>query len=182
MAVIDASVFVAPTAFVFGNVTVGEDSSLWPGASLRGDMGSIVVGRGSSVQDNCALHIQPAGRVVVGDLVTIGHGAVLHGCTVGNCCVIGMNAVLLDGVEVGDRSIVAAGAVVKGGTKIPAGSLVVGNPAIIKEGRSPDMTMHWYGALLYIAMAHCYRDGVLDFTPDDLLKAAEELKAKYPFP
>ena len=127
---IHPSVFVAQTAFIAGDVTVGEDSSIWPGASLRADFGPIVIGRGSSIQDNSSVHQQPGQPVSVGDLVTVGHGAVLHGCKVGNCTVIGMNSTVLDGAVVGDRCIVAAGAVVKGGTHVPDNSLVVGTSEI----------------------------------------------------
>lgn len=179
---IHESVYVAETAFVSGDLVVGPDSSLWPGASLRGDMGRIVIGAGTSIQDNCALHEQPGGAVIVGDICTIGHGAVLHGCTVGNCTVIGMNAVVLDGAVIGNCCIVAAGAVVRTGTVVPDNSLVVGNPAQIKEGRVTDLTMNWYGALLYIAMAHRYRDGVMEWPGDALMAKAEELKKIYPLP
>ncbi|MEW5733251.1 MAG: gamma carbonic anhydrase family protein [Thermodesulfobacteriota bacterium] len=179
---IHKSAYVAATAFVSGNVTVGSDSSLWPGASLRGDMGRIIIGAGTSIQDNCSLHEQPGGSVIVGDICTIGHGAVLHGCTVGNCTVIGMNATVLDGAVIGKCCIVAAGAVVRSGTRVPDNSLVVGNPGEIKEGRVKDLTMNWYGALLYIAMARRYRDGILDWPADKLMAEAEELKKLYPLP
>jgi carbonic anhydrase/acetyltransferase-like protein (isoleucine patch superfamily) len=182
MPVIHPSAYVAPTAFISGRVTVDEDSSVWPGASLRGDMGEILIGRGSSIQDCCAVHIQPRGRVELGSLVTVGHGAVLHGCSVGNCTVIGMNATVLDGAVIGSRCIVAAGSVIRTGTRVPDGALAAGNPAEIKEGRVKDLTMNWYGALIYIAMAHMYRDGVTDFSLDSMLEAAEKLKEKYPMP
>ncbi len=181
MPVIHESVYMAPSSFVYGDVTVGEDSSLWPGASLRGDMGRVVVGRGSSIQDGCALHMQPGQLVSVGDLVTVGHGAVLHGCSIGNFCVVGMNATVLDGAVIGNHCLVAAGSLVKTGTVVPDGCLVVGNPAVIKEGRSPDMSIHYYGALLYIAMAHMYREGAAAFPLEELARRAEALKEKYPF-
>ncbi|MBW1989475.1 MAG: gamma carbonic anhydrase family protein [Deltaproteobacteria bacterium] len=178
---IHPSVYVAPTAFVSGDVTVGKDSSLWPGASLRGDMGSITVGKGSSIQDSCALHVQPGGVVAVGDLVTVGHGAVLHGCSVGNCTVIGMNATVLDNARVGEKCIIAAGAVVKPGITIPDNALVVGLSEI-KENRVTDLTMNWYGALLYIALARQYKAGATSFDQAEMLKEAENLKEEYPMP
>ncbi len=181
MSHIHPSVYVADTAFVAGNVTVGEDSSIWPGASLRADFGPIVIGRGTSVQDNCSIHLQPANPVTVGDLVTLGHGAVLHGCTIGNHCVVGMNATVLDGAVVGDRSIVAAGAVVKGGLVIPENSLVVGMSEI-KEGRVKDVFIPWFGALMYIALARMYKQGQTEFNPDAIIEAAEPLKEIYPIP
>lgn len=181
MAIIHESAYVAPGAFIFGDVTVGEDASIWPGASLRGDMGRVVVGRGSSVQDGCTMHIQPGDTVEVGELVTVGHGVVLHGCSVGDFSLIGMNATVLDGAKIGKRCLVAAGSLVRPGTVIPDGSFVAGNPAAIKEGRTPDMSLHYMGAIIYIAMAHMYREGAGSFPIEELARRAEILKLKYPF-
>ena len=181
MADIHESAYVAPGSFVFGDVIVGEDASIWPGASLRGDMGRVVVGRGSSIQESCTMHIQPGDTVKVGDMVTVGHGAVLHGCTVGDFTLIGMNATVLDGAVIGKRCLVAAGTLVRPGTVIPDGSFVVGNPSVIKEGRTPDMSLHYLGALIYIAMAHMYKEGFTSFPLEEMSKRAEALKSKYPF-
>jgi len=144
-------------------------------------MGSIRVGQGSSIQDSCSLHIQPGGRVEVGDLVTVGHGAVLHGCSIGNCTVVGMNSTVLDGAQVGNGCIVAAGAVVKTGLVVPDHSMVVGFSEI-KVGRVPDLTWNWVGALVYIALARQYHLGQGTFDNDELMAAAEALKAEYPLP
>ncbi|SHL12217.1 Carbonic anhydrase or acetyltransferase, isoleucine patch superfamily [Desulfatibacillum alkenivorans DSM 16219] len=181
MAEIHPSVFVAPNVFVSGDVTVDEDSSLWPGASLRGDLAPIRIGKGSSIQDNTSLHVNPGFKLEVGDLVTVGHGAVLHGCKIGNHSVVGMNSTVLDGAEIGDCCLVAAGSVVKGGTKVPDYSLVAGNPAEIKSVRLKPF-MNWVGALMYVAISSLYKQGATEFPPDELNKIVDSLKDKYPMP
>lgn len=118
-------VYIAANATVVGDVSLGNNASIWYGAVLRGDSGKIVIGDSSNVQDNCVLHE----AVTVGKGCSIGHGAILHGCTVGDDCVIGMGAIILDGAVLGDHCLVAAGAVVTGKMNAPAGSLVLGNPA-----------------------------------------------------
>ncbi len=124
----DKAAFVADNATLAGNVTLAEDSSVWYGAVLRADTGCITIGVGSNVQDNAVLHTGPGLDVVVGRNVSIGHSAVVHGCTVGDDCLIGMHATILNGAVIGDGSLVAAGAVVTENTVVPAGSLVVGVP------------------------------------------------------
>lgn len=127
---VSPAAFLAEGSQLIGDVRVGDNASIWFNAVLRADRGDIVVGDYSSIQDCCVLH----GPVHVGDHVTCGHGAILHGATVEDNCVIGMNAVVLDEAVVGHGSIVAAGAVVPQGTKIPPHSMVAGVPAkIIKE-------------------------------------------------
>lgn len=123
----EKKVFIAPNATVVGDVTLEKDVSIWYGAVLRGDMGAISIGEGSNVQDNCVLHE----AVTVGKGCSIGHGAILHGCTVGDNCVIGMGAILLNGAVLGEHCLVGAGAVVTGKMNAPAGSLVLGNPATV---------------------------------------------------
>ncbi|MBI9073863.1 MAG: gamma carbonic anhydrase family protein [Desulfatibacillum sp.] len=181
MAEIHPSVYVAPNVFISGDVKVEEDSSLWPGASLRGDMGPIRIGRGSSIQDNTSLHLMPGSMVEVGDLVTIGHGAVLHGCKIGNHSVVGMNSTVMDNAVIGNCCIVAAGAVVKGGTQVPDYSLVAGNPAQVKSIRVNPF-FNWFGALMYLAMSAMYREGATEFSVEEINKEAEKLKEKYPMP
>ncbi len=122
-----AKTYIAPNATVTGDVTLGDRVSIWYGAVLRGDMGAISIGDGSNVQDNCVLHE----AVTVGKGCSIGHGAILHGCTVGNDCVIGMGAILLNGAVLEDHCLVGAGAVVTGKMHAPAGSLILGNPATV---------------------------------------------------
>lgn len=130
---IHPSAWVAPGAFLRGDVTVGEQVSIWYNAVLRADQETIAVGKGSNIQDNCVLHGDAGCDVTVGEFVTVGHGAILHGCTVEDKCLIGMNAVVLDHAVVGAGSIVGAGAVVAAGTIIPPKSLVVGIPAKVKK-------------------------------------------------
>jgi carbonic anhydrase/acetyltransferase-like protein (isoleucine patch superfamily) len=129
-----ASAYVDPQAVVIGDVTIGEDSSIWPGAVLRGDYHSIRIGARTSIQDNCVLHIQgesfPAS---VGDNVTVGHGAILHGCAVESNCLIGMGAILLNGSKIGTDSIIAAGTLIPEGMQVPPGSLLMGVPGKVRR-------------------------------------------------
>jgi len=129
-------VYVDPAAVVLGQVSIGDDSSVWPTAVVRGDVNAIVIGARTSVQDGCVLHVthdgpyNPGGHALsIGDDVTIGHRAVLHGCRVGNRCLIGMGAVVMDGAIVEDEVIVAGGALVTPGSRCERGSLYVGSPA-----------------------------------------------------
>ncbi len=124
--------FVEESAAVIGDVEIGEHSSIWFHAVVRGDVHFIRIGSYTNIQDGVVVHVT-GGRfpALIGDRVTIGHRAIVHGCTVGNDCLIGMGAVLLDGAVIGERSLIAAGAVVREGTKVPPGSLVAGVPARI---------------------------------------------------
>ena len=122
------SVHVAEDVVVTGDVTLEEDSSLWFGVIARGDVAPIVVGAGSNIQDGCLLHNRTGVPTIIGKNVTAGHGAILHGCTVGDDCLIGMGAILLNGCVIGEGSIVAAGALVTERTVIPPGSMVMGSP------------------------------------------------------
>lgn len=127
---IDSTAWVAPSADVLGDVTMGEHSSIWFQAVARGDVHWIKIGSYTNVQDGSVLHVTNGKfPLSIGDRVTIGHKALLHGCTVGNDCLIGMGAILLDGVEVGDNSVVAAGALLAPGKKYPSGHLILGSPA-----------------------------------------------------
>lgn len=131
---IGRDVFIAPNATVIGDVTLGNNSSVWHGAVVRGDCWAIRVGALSNIQDGCVLHVTTGGPpLVVGERVTIGHRAVLHSCTVEDGCLIGMGAILLDGVRVGAGSIVAAGCVLLENTFVPPRSLVAGIPGKIRK-------------------------------------------------
>jgi carbonic anhydrase/acetyltransferase-like protein (isoleucine patch superfamily) len=126
--------WVVPGATVIGDVTLEEESSVWYGAVLRGDINRIVVGPRSNIQDNAVVHLDTAFPTILGELVTVGHSAVVHACHIDNEVLIGMGAIVLDGAEVGARSIVGANALVTSGMKIPPGSLVLGSPAkIVKQ-------------------------------------------------
>jgi len=126
---IDPSVFVTACAIVIGDVEVGADASLWFHTVVRGDVFPIRIGRGTNVQDHATLHVL-TGRAAttIGADVTIGHGAIVHGCTIGDRTLVGMGAIVLDGVEVGDECLIGAGAVLTPGTRVPPGQLVLGNP------------------------------------------------------
>ena len=123
------SSFVASNATLIGDVTLGEESSVWYQCVLRADINSICVGPRSNIQDGAVVHLADDFGVKIGELVTVGHKAILHACTVGNEVLVGMNAVILDGAEIGDRCIVGAGALVTGHKKFPPGSLILGSPA-----------------------------------------------------
>lgn len=132
---IDPTSYIEASATIIGDVTVGKNSSIWDGAVLRGDMHYIRIGRNSNVQDNSVLHgTARKYPTIVGDNVSIGHSAIVHGCIIGNNCLIGMGSVILEGVEIGDWCIVGAGAVITEGTKVPSGSIALGIPAKIKTG------------------------------------------------
>lgn len=135
---IHRSAFVAASADVIGRVTLGEESSVWYQATLRGDINEIVIGPRSNVQDNAVIHLSDDHGCHVGELVTVGHSAILHACTVKDEVLIGMGAIVLDGSVIGERSIIGAGALVTGGTIIPPGSLVLGSPAKVVRTLSLD--------------------------------------------
>lgn len=129
-----ASAYIDPSAQLIGNVSVGERSSFWPGAVARGDVHSIRVGNETSIQDNSVLHCDaPDFPLTIGSRVTVGHLAMLHGCTVEDDCVIGIASTVLNGAKVGAGSVVAAGAVVPEGMQIPPGSMVMGVPAKVRR-------------------------------------------------
>ncbi len=130
---VDPEAFVAPTASVVGDVTVHAGASVWYGAVLRGDVERITVGVGSNVQDNCTLHADPGFPVTVGERVSVGHNAVVHGATVEDGCLIGMGATVLNGAVIGAGSLVAAQALVPQGMQVPPGSLVAGVPAKVRR-------------------------------------------------
>lgn len=147
-------VFVAPTAAVVGDVELAEGSSVWFGAVLRGDVGAIRIGPRTNVQDLACIHVTGGvSTTTVGADVTIGHGAILHGCTVEDGCLIGMGSIVLDGAVIGARSVVAAGAVVSPRTIVPPGSFVAGMPAkVVRPASDTQQMMGVAGAEAY-AMA-----------------------------
>jgi len=139
--VVHPTAFLASTAVLVGDVVVEAEASIWYGAVMRADFGPIRIGPGTSIQDNCVIHAETGNGAVIGARVTVGHGAILHNCSIGNSCLIGMNAVVLDHARIGERSVVAAGAVVRERFECPPGMLIVGAPAAIKQpiaGRSAD--------------------------------------------
>ncbi len=156
---IHPSAFIAPGAVVIGDVTVGESASVWYQCTLRGDIHRIVVGPRSNIQDNSVIHLADDFGCSVGELVTVGHRAILHACTVADEVLVGMGAIVLDGAEIGARSIIGAGTLVTMHTRIPPGSLVLGSPG--KVVRTLDLAEQarvktW--ALKYVEVARRFRE------------------------
>jgi len=132
--VIDESAYIHENATVTGNVIIGKNVYIGPGAAIRGDWGGIVIKDGSNVQENCTLHMFPGVTMTLEESAHIGHGAVVHGATIGRNSLVGMNAVIMDNVEIGEECVIGALSFVKAGMKVPRRSLLVGNPAkIIKD-------------------------------------------------
>lgn len=130
--------YIAPNAAVIGDVKLKSGASVWFSATIRGDVEYIEIGEGSNIQDGAVVHADPGGPCIVGDHVTVGHNAMIHGCVIGEGSLIGINAVVLDGAKIGKNCLVGAGALVTGGTEIPDGSLVLGAPAKVKAQLSPE--------------------------------------------
>ena len=155
---IDKSVFIAEGAKVIGNVTIKEDSSVWFNAVIRGDSSTIEIGKRSNVQDNAVIHTSRNSKVVVGDNVTIGHGAIVHGCSIGNNVLIGMGAIVLDNAVIGDNCIIGAGSLITQNKVIPSGSLVYGNPAKIVRNITQEEIEHIiWNANDYVNEANKYK-------------------------
>lgn len=156
--VTDETAFVHPQAVVTGNVVIGRNVYVGPGCALRGDWGRIVIEDGCNVQENCTVHMFPGVTVLLKEAAHIGHGAVIHGATIGRNCMVGMNAVIMDEVDLGDESIVGALAFIRQGEKIPPRSLLVGNPAkIIKQVSDEMISWKTKGTELYQQLPrHCY--------------------------
>ena len=148
-----AKQYLAPSAVVVGDVILGDQVSIWHGAVLRGDSGTITVGDRSNIQEHCVLHE----AVTVGSGVSVGHGAILHGCTIGDDCVIGMGAIVLNDAKIGNRCLVGAGALVTGKMDAPDGSLIVGNPAkVVKELTAEQIDYILKDAENYVNLAEQY--------------------------
>jgi len=125
---INKEAFVAETASVMGNVKLGEGSSIWYGAVARGDIAPITIGKFTNIQDNATIHIENSNPTVIGDYTVVGHNAIVHGCTIGNNCLIGMGSIILNGAKIGDNCIIAAGSLVTERSVIPPNSMVMGSP------------------------------------------------------
>ncbi len=137
--VIHESSFIHPQAAVTGNVIIGKDVYVGPGAAIRGDWGEIIIEDGCNIQENCTIHMFPGKSITLKSGAHIGHGAIIHGANIGKNCLVGMNAVIMDDCEIGDECIVGALAFVKAETHIPARRMVVGNPAVIIKTVSDEM-------------------------------------------
>ena len=164
---IDPSAFVDETALVIGDVTIGADTSIWPMSVLRGDVHSISIGKRTNIQDACVCHVTHDGKytpggypLVVGDDVTVGHRVTLHACTVGDLCLIGMSATIMDGAVIGPRTIIAAGALVPTGKNLEGGYLYVGTP--VKQVRvltDQELDSLEYSARHYVKMKNQHQAG-----------------------
>lgn len=146
----EKTVYIAPNATVVGDVVLEKGVNIWYGAVLRGDSGTISVKEGSNIQDNCVIHE----KTTIGPYCTVGHGAILHGCTLGAGCLIGMGAIVLDGAELGAGCLVGAGALVTGKTRAEPGSLLLGSPAKVVKKLTPEqIRTHYENADHYILLA-----------------------------
>ncbi len=155
---IDPTAYVHPDAVIIGSVWIGEQSSIWPGAVLRGDEGEIRIGARTSIQDNTVIHVTSHfSGTTIGSDCTIGHSAIIHACTVEDFCLIGMGSIILDGAVIGRGSLVGAGALVTPGTDIPPKSLVIGSPAKVKRPvNSQEREQIEYGATHYVELTRRY--------------------------
>ena len=152
------SVFVAPGAMLIGDVTIGEESSVWFNCVLRGDLEPIRIGCRTNVQDGAIIHMDREMPCLIGDDVTIGHGAILHSCIIGNDALIGMGAILLSGSVIGERAIVAAGALVREGQEIPPDALAMGVPAkVVRDVTEDELERVRRGKDDYVSRAHQMR-------------------------
>ena len=155
------SAWVAPGAYVVGDVHLGEESSVWYGAVLRGDTEPIRIGARTNIQDGCVLHADPGYPATVGEDCVIGHNAIVHGCEIENGCLIGMGATILNGARIGEGSIVAAGALVSEGKEFPPRSLIVGIPAKrtkdVSEAQAEDIAR---GVRTYVERAAAHRQSL----------------------
>jgi carbonic anhydrase/acetyltransferase-like protein (isoleucine patch superfamily) len=153
----DATAYVAPDAVVLGDVTIGAGSSVWFGAVIRGDSDAIRIGRDTNIQDGCILHADEGFPCTLGDRVTLGHGAIVHGATVEDECLIGMRAVVMNGARIGRGSIVAVGSIVTEGMEVPPGSVVMGQPAKVRrEVSERDRERIRHAAEHYVAAGKVY--------------------------
>jgi carbonic anhydrase/acetyltransferase-like protein (isoleucine patch superfamily) len=163
---IHTTAWIAPSADIIGDVEIGEDSSVWFGCVIRGDVHYIKIGKRTSIQDMSMIHVTHYEKekkigdgfpTIIGDDVTIAHRVMLHGCKIGNACLIGMSATILDGAEIGDESIVGAGALVTGGKKFPPRSLILGSPAkVVRELTDEEVEKIYKNAENYVKYKNDY--------------------------
>jgi carbonic anhydrase/acetyltransferase-like protein (isoleucine patch superfamily) len=154
---LEAAAFVASNATIIGDVRLGQDSSVFYGAVLRGDIETIHVGEGTNIQDGCIMHLADDVGATVGAYCTIGHAAIIHACTIGDLCLVGMKAVILDGSEVGDECLIGAGSLVTSRTKIPPRSLVMGSPArVVRQLTDAEILFLRASADKYISVARAH--------------------------
>ena len=163
---IHPTAWVAPSCHIIGRVTLEADSSVWFGTTIRGDNEPIVLGQGSNIQENCVLHTDPGCPLTIGPGCTIGHKAMLHGCTIGQNSLIGMGAIVLNRAVIGADCLIAAGAIIPEGREIPDGSLVIGAPGkVVRQLDDAAIAKLRASALSYQANARRFRAGLTEVTP-----------------
>lgn len=159
------TVFVAPGAYVIGDVTIGENSTIWFNAVLRGDEDSITIGEKCSIQDNSTIHLYEGCPVVIEDEVTVGHNVILHGCKVGKRTIVGMGSTILDNAEIGEECIIGANTLIPSGKKIPPRSLVVGSPGkVVRELTDKDLQLIQLSIDTYVQKGKDFKE-ILDSDP-----------------
>ena len=150
---VDASAWVAASADVVGNVEIGQECGVWYNAVIRGDLNKIIIGDGTNIQDGAVVHTDVQSPCTIGSMVSVGHNAVVHGCTIGNRTLIGMGAILLNGCKVGNNCIIGAGSLVTEGKEIPDGTLALGNPAkVVRELTKEEIEELETNAMNYMMM------------------------------
>ena len=155
--------YIAPGAIVRGNVTIGDNSSVWFNAVVRAEHSAASIGQNTNIQDNCVIHVDEGAGVSIGDQVTIGHGAIIHGCTIKSNTLVGMGAIILNHAEIGSNCIIGAGTLVTQNTIIPDGSLVIGNPGkVVRSVTASEMENIRQNAAQYVKEAADYAEGRMD--------------------
>jgi carbonic anhydrase/acetyltransferase-like protein (isoleucine patch superfamily) len=156
---IHPSVYIAQGAMIIGDVTIGEESSVWFNAVLRGDLDQIRIGARTNIQDGTIVHLDKGFPCIIGDDVTVGHGCIVHGCTVGDGAMLGMGAIVLTGAKIGERAIVGAGALVREGQEIPQETVAVGIPAKVRRDVSAeDLERIRFGTLDYVTRGQIMKE------------------------
>lgn len=156
---IDKNVFIAENSTIVGRCFIGEDCSIWYNAVLRADVNEIVVGKGTNIQDGCVVHCDKEYRTEIGEHVTVGHTAIIHGCTIGSNCIIGMGSTILDGAVIGDNVIIGANSLVTSGKSVPAGVLAMGSPAkVVRELTSEEIEGISHSVEGYVKLSKEYKD------------------------
>lgn len=155
---IHKSCFVAETAQLIGNITLNENANIWFGSVLRGDGEAIVIGKNTNIQDNSVIHVDIDQPTIIGDNCTVGHGAIVHACRVGNNVLVGMGSIILDGAIIEDNVIIGAGALIPPGKRIPKNSLVIGSPGkVVREITKKEVESIKESAKNYLELAQSYR-------------------------
>ncbi len=155
---LEADVFVAPGAWIIGNATIAKQANIWFNTVIRADVNEIVIGSRTNIQDNCTIHVMPDGAALIGADVTVGHGAIIHACSIGDNCLIGMGTILLNYCQIGNNCIIAAGSLIPEHKVIPDNSLVIGSPGkVVRSLSAAEHAMIRESALSYCEEALNYR-------------------------